>query len=123
VQEQIHLTEQGGQGLWLAAGERTLLEHRAVCHGLYLCAEMMVECLDQESAGAGGRVQHGLAEARVGHRHHEAHHGTRRVELAGVPRRVPHLAQEGLVEGAEGVQLLARSEGECKRLSRGARPR
>src|SRR5206468_11236576 len=104
-----------GQGLRLAAGERTLLERRAVRHGLYLGAEML-EGLDQEAAGAGGWVEHGLAETWVGHRHHEAHHGARRVKLAGVPRGVPHLAQEGFIKGAESVQLLARGEMDARNL-------
>ena len=43
---------------------------------------------------------------RVDHLDHEADDGPRRVELAVVARGVAHLAQHGLVEVAEGVDLL-----------------
>jgi hypothetical protein len=42
--------------------------------------------------------------------HHEAHHRARRVELAGVARRVAHLAQHRLVQVREGVDLFAGAE-------------
>ena len=40
----------------------------------------------------------------------ELHDGPRRVELAGIARRVPHLAEHGLVKQAEGVDLVLGSE-------------
>ena len=109
VQKQVHLAEQVGQGLGLAAEDGALLQNLAVGHGLDLFAEM-VEGLDQEAAGAGGRVEHGLAQARVGDGHHEAHDRPRGVELARVAGGVAHLAQHGFVECAQGVQLVAGGE-------------
>ena len=70
----------------------------------------MIEGLDQEAAGAAGRVEDGFAEARVGDLDHEAHDGARRVELAGIAGRIAHLAQHGFVERAERVQLVAGGE-------------
>jgi hypothetical protein len=109
VQQQVHLRKQVRQRLGLAAGQRTGLEQLAVGDGLDLGGEV-VERLDQEAAGAAGGVEHGLARTRVAHFHHEAHHRPRGVELAGVAGGVAHLPRHGLVERAEGVQLVARGE-------------
>ena len=109
VQQQVHLAEQIRQRLGFAAEERAFLQDAAVGHGLDLLGQMVVR-LDQEAAGAAGGVEHGLAQARIGHGDHEAHDGARGVELAGIARRIAHLAQHGFVERAEGVQLVAGGE-------------
>ena len=67
----------------------------------------VVEGFDQKTAGAAGGVKHSVAQVRVGHLHHEAHHGARSVELAAVARRVAHFAQHGFVQMREGVDFLA----------------
>ena len=85
------------------------LQDFAVGHGLDLLGEV-VEGLDQKAARAAGRVEHGFAEARIRDRDHEAHDGARRVKLAGIARRVAHLAQHGFVERAERVQLVTGGE-------------
>ena len=64
---------------------------------------------DQEAAGAARRVQHDLAELRVGHVHHELGHGAGRVVLARVARAL-QVAQDLLVEVAEEVPILQRVE-------------
>ena len=38
------------------------------------------------------RIKHGFTQARIGYRDHEAHCRARRIELAGVARRVAHFA-------------------------------
>ena len=88
---------------------RLVLQTLAVGDGLHLLFKV-VERLDQKAARAAGRVEHGLAEARIGDLDHEAHDGARRVELAGIAGRVAHLAQHGFVERAERVQLVRRRE-------------
>ena len=70
----------------------------------------MVERLDQKAARAAGRVEQRFAEARIRHRDHESHDGARRVKLAGIARRIAHLAQHGFVERAQRVQLVAGGE-------------
>ncbi len=67
----------------------------------------MIECLDQEAASAGSRIEHRFAEAWIGDLDHKAHDGPRRVEFAGVSGCVAHLTQHGLVKRAERVQLIA----------------
>ena len=41
---------------------------------------------------------------------HEPHDGARRVEFAGIARRVAHLAEHGFVKRAESVNLVSGSE-------------
>jgi hypothetical protein len=67
----------------------------------------VVERFYQKSAGTRRRVEHRFAKPRVSHSDHEAHDRAGRVELAGVPRRVAHLAKHAFVEGTERVQLVA----------------
>ena len=64
VEEEIHLPEQVGQRLGLAAVEGGLLQRAVLLHGLALGAQVL-ERFDQEAAGAGGGVEHALAEARM----------------------------------------------------------
>ena len=109
VQHQIHLAEQIRQRFRFAAEEGFFLQDLAVGHGLHLFRQMIVG-FDDESAGATGGVEHGFAKARVGDDNHEADDGTRRVELAGVARRIAHLAEHGFVERAQRVQLVAGGE-------------
>ena len=109
MQQQVHLAEQVRQGLGLVAEERPLLQHVPVGHRLDLRREV-IEGLDEEAAGAGRRVEHRLAQARVRHGDHEAHDRPRRVELTGVAGRIAHLAQHGFVERSQGVQLVAGGE-------------
>ena len=98
VQEQVHLAEQVGQRLGLAAEERALLEDACGRPRSCTCLAEVGEGLDQEAAGAAGGVEDGLAQARVGDRDHEAHHRPGGVELAGVAGGVAHLPEHGLVE-------------------------
>src|ERR1035437_6357732 len=100
MQQQVHLAKEIGKRLWLAAEDRLLLQQFPVCDRLHLLAEV-IECLDQETASAGSRIENRLAEARVGHFHHEAHDGPWRVEFARVSGRVAHLTQHGFIEGTE----------------------
>jgi hypothetical protein len=75
----------------------------------YLWREVVVG-FHQKAAGAAGRVEHGFAQARVADLHHEAHHRARGVELAGIARRVAHLAQHRFVQVREGVDFFAGAE-------------
>ena len=70
----------------------------------------MRERFDQKTARAARRVENRFAELGIGDLDHESHDRPRRVELAGIARRIAHLAQHRFVERAECVQLLARSE-------------
>ena len=70
----------------------------------------MIVGFHQEAARARCRVQDGLAEARIRDRDHEPHDGARGVKLAGIARRIAHLAQHGFVERAQRVQLVAGGE-------------
>jgi hypothetical protein len=70
----------------------------------------VIERFDEEAARAGGRVEHGFAEARIGDGDHEADDGARRVELAGIACGIAHLAEHGFVECTERVQLVAGGE-------------
>jgi hypothetical protein len=97
VQQQVHLAEQVGKRLRLVAGERSFLQHPPVGDRLNLGGEV-IERFDEEAAGAGRGIEHGLAQAGIGHRDHEPHDRPRRVELSRVARGVAHLAQHGLVE-------------------------
>jgi hypothetical protein len=83
VQEQIHLAQEVRQRLGLAAEDALLQEHPPVLDRLALLGEVVVG-LDEEPAGAAGRVQHGLAQPRVDDLDHEPDHGPGRVELAVV---------------------------------------
>jgi hypothetical protein len=47
---------------------------------------------------------------RAALRYYEAHDGAQSVKLAGIARRIAHLAEHGFVERAEGMQLVAGSE-------------
>ena len=109
VQQQVHLAEQIRQRLGFAAEQGLFLQDRAVGHGLDLLGQV-IERLDQEAARAAGRVEHRFAKARIGDRDHEPHDGARRVKLAGIARRIAHLAQHGFVKRAQRVQLVAGGE-------------
>jgi hypothetical protein len=109
VQQQVHLAEQIRQRLRLAPDETLFLQDLAVGHGLHLPAQM-IERLDEKAARAARRVEHHFAQARVSNGDHEAHHRARRVELAGIARRIAHLAQHRFVERAERVQLIVGGE-------------
>jgi hypothetical protein len=74
VQQQVHLRQHVGQRLGFLAVEGVALQGAALLGRFDLRGEV-IEGLHQESAGAAGGVEHGLAQARVGHLHHEAHHG------------------------------------------------
>ena len=62
VQQQVHLAEQIGQRLGLAAEEAALLQRSPVFDRLALLLQVVI-CLDQEAAGAAGGVEDGFAEA------------------------------------------------------------
>ncbi len=109
VQQQVHLGQQVGQRLGLTAVDTRLLQRLPVLYRVALLLEVQ-ECLDQEAARAAGGVKHAFAQARIDHLHHEAHHGARRVELAGVPGGVAHLLEHRFVEVAQRVYLVGRGE-------------
>src|SRR5207237_8304242 len=62
--------------------------------------------LDQEAAGAAGRVEDALAQLRGQPVDDKAYNWARRVELPRVSRRVAHLAQHTFVEVRDGVDIL-----------------
>ena len=70
----------------------------------------MLVRLAEKAAGAARRVEHGFSELRVRDRNHELHDRTRRVELAGIAGRIPHLAEHGFVQVTECVYLFRRVE-------------
>ena len=109
VQEQVHLRQQEGKRLGLAAEDAGVLQDRALLDGVGLPLQMG-ERLDQEAPGAARWVEHGFPELGRRRLDHEAHHRARRVELTGIACRVAHFAQQGLVEAAEDVDLLGRVE-------------
>ena len=76
---------------------------------MHLRREVVVR-LDEEAAGATRGVEHGLAELRIGDIDHELHDRTRGVELAGIARRVAHLAEHVFVKAAKSVHLFAGGE-------------
>ena len=63
VQEEVHLAEQIRQRLGLDAEERLALKAAVVLSRLALLLEVL-EGFDEEAAGACGRIEDGLAEAR-----------------------------------------------------------
>ncbi len=63
VQQQVHLAEQVGQRLGLAAEERCGPAAPARSATVLHLLAQVGEGLDEEAAGAAGRVEHGLAEA------------------------------------------------------------
>ena len=109
VQKQVQLGEQVGQGLGLLAEDAALLDRRPVGLGPCLAHEV-VEGLGQEPPGSTGRIEHGFAQSRVVHLHHEADHRSWRIELAGVAGRVAHLPEQGFVEPPERVDFLRNME-------------
>ena len=109
VQEQVHLASRYGSGFASPPKMLCFCRTVAVLDRLALLLQVL-ERLDQEAAGAAGRVEDGFAELRVGDLDHEPHDGARRVELAGVAGRVAHLPEHRLVEMAERVDLVAGGE-------------
>ena len=109
VQNQVHLGQQIRKRLRLAAEDALGLENLSVLNRLALLLQML-ERLDEKAAGAAGRIENHFAELRIDDFDHEADDGTRGVELAGVAGGVAHLFEHGLVEMAEGVDLVAAGE-------------
>ena len=110
VQQQVHLAEQIGQGLRLAPEQRPLLQ--APC-GRPRSSPAWLRWLNASTRNPpvpAGRVEHGLAQPRVGDLDHEPHHRARGVELAGIARGIAHLAQHGFVQRPQSVQLVAGGE-------------
>ena len=101
VEEQVHLAEEIGKRLGLNPVECSPLQARVVLRLLALLFQMF-EGFDEESAGARGRIKDRLAELRVNDGHDELDHRARRVEFAGIARRVAHFAEHRLVESARG---------------------
>ena len=92
-----------------AAEQTFLLLHPAVRHGFDLLGKM-TERFDEKTAGAGGRVEDGFPQARVGDGDHEPDHRPRSVKLARIARSIAHLAEHGFVERAQRVQFIAGGE-------------
>ena len=97
MQEQVHLAEQVGKWLGLAAEQAAFLQRPAVLDRLALRLEVPVS-LNEESARAACRVEDRLPEARVHHLDDEADDGSRRVELPGVTRGVSHLPEHRFIK-------------------------
>ena len=108
-QNQIHLGEQIGKRLGLAAEDALTLERLPVFDRFALFLQML-EGLDEKSTGAAGWVEDHLAELGIDDLHHEADDGTRGVEFAGIAGVVVHLLQYRFVEMAEGVDFVAAGE-------------
>ena len=110
VQQQVHLAEQIRQRLGLAA------EEAFSCKTLR--SATVLTCFGQGGLNASTRKPPvpQAGSSTVSPRRgsvtgdHEAHDGARRVELAGIARRIAHLAEHGFVERAERVQLVAGGE-------------
>src|SRR5262249_4037605 len=102
-------SEQIGQWFCLAAEDALGLKSLPVLDGFALLLQVF-ECLDQKAAGAAGGIEYYFAELRVHDFNHEADDRARCVELAGIAGGVAHLLEHGLVEMAEGVNLVAAGE-------------
>ena len=106
VQQQVHLPQQVGQRLGLAAEDALLLED--LCGPAPSCTAsarwVYVSTRKPPVPQAGSSMvspSRGSSDFD-----HEADHGPGRVELAGVAGRVAHLLEHRLVEVAEGVDFL-----------------
>ena len=107
MQQQIHLGQQKRQRLGLTGINAVLLQTLALFYRVGLLFQVAVG-FDQKAAGAAGRVQHGLAQARVGHSDHELHNRTRGIELTRITGSIAHFAQQGFVQPAQGVDFVRR---------------
>ena len=107
VQQQVHLRQQVRQRLGLAAQDAVVSAGCCRSSTVWHCCLQMLVGFDQKAAGAAGRVEHRLAQARVDHLDHEADDRPRGVELARVAGRVAHLPEHRFVEVAEGVDFVA----------------
>ena len=105
VQQQIHLGQHVRQRLGLTAEDALLLQRRLVLDRLALLFQVLVR-LGQEPARAARRVEDRFAKLRIDRRDHEPDDRPGRVEFAGVPGRVPHFPQHGLVQVAQRVDLV-----------------
>ena len=72
---------------------------------LKLILEVLVRP-DEEAAGAGGRVENGLAETGVGHGDHERDEGAGVLNSPESLCGVSHLAEHSLGDGAQCVDLI-----------------
>ena len=79
------------------------LQHGLLLGVVHLFAQVF-DGANEEAAGAGGGVEHLLAQARVGLVHHELGDGARGVELARVARAL-QVAQDFFVQVVELVAL------------------
>ena len=84
--------------------QRTLL-----LGGLHARCQVL-ECLDEETTGAAGTVEHDLTELGIDLLDDEPDDRARCVELAGVAGSVAHLAQHRLVEVRHRVDVVGRRE-------------
>src|SRR5262249_41288103 len=109
MQEQVHLAEEVGERLGLAADKASLLEGSAIRHRLALLGEGGVR-LDEETCRAACRLEYDLAQPRVRYRNHEANHRSGRVELAVLACGVAHLAEHRFVQVTERKQFLLSEE-------------
>src|SRR5262245_31598189 len=66
--------------------------------------------LNEKAARAASRIEHRLTKLRVDDLYHEADHGPRRVELAGVAGGVAHLLEHRLVKMTQRVDFFRRVE-------------
>jgi hypothetical protein len=99
------LAQEVRQRLGFSAEDALLLENLAVLNRFALLGQVAVR-LDQEAAGAAGRVEHRFAQPRVQDFDHEANDWPGSIKLAIVAGRVAHLLEHRLVERAERKQFL-----------------
>src|SRR5262249_31702529 len=89
--------------------DASCLKSFTIFDGLALLFQML-ERLNEEAAGAAGRVENHFTELRINDFNHEADNWPRSVELAGVAGSIAHFLKHRLVEMAEGVDLVAAGE-------------
>ena len=105
MQQEVQLRQQERQRFSLAPEEAIVLQDSVLLDRICLALKVQVG-FGQEPACAAGWIEDGLTEFRVRHLDHEAHNRSGRIELARIPRGVAHLAQQRLVEAAEGVNFF-----------------
>ncbi len=114
VEDEIGEAEDVGDRLVFPAGDG-LLEHGLVDEGADVVFPDVVDGGAEEAAGAGGGVEHLFAEPRIRHAGHQLGDGARGVEFALVPG-IAELDEDGLVDGAEDVAVVAVVEVEAVEL-------
>src|SRR5580700_1493496 len=109
MKKQIHFAQEIGQWFRFDSLQRAVLQALVILGALCLGAQMF-EGFDEKAAGSSGRVKDRFPEPGIYHRHDELYERPRSVELTRVTGGVAHFAQHGLIEMAEGMNLVFRGE-------------